>query len=248
MSFGFSVGDIFTGAILIKNVIDSLNEATGSKADFKALIGTLKSLENAFGICMLVYEQCDEFQVEHQVPIDTKLIHLQLLHESEQCKKILEDFLGGLSSYKNAFADDQSKPIALSRHVRKIMWISHKSDVVKLERDLRGHLNSLQLYAAALCHLYLTANTKVASSTDSKVDAILSNMTELRAEVTTIFASVQAGNSRSLSGVGNPWEGASSQLDIVILHDAINRIIPLPLMLLGSRMVRNMNDIQIVIS
>jgi hypothetical protein len=123
--------------------------------------------------------------------------------------------------------------VALVRHVRKIMWLSRKADIAKLERDLSGHLNSLQMYAAALCQLYFTANTKIVSSTESKVDSILSNMTDLRAEVTTIFA----GSSRRLTGVGNIWEGASAQLDIVILHDAVGRTVPLPMMLLSSRTV-----------
>ena len=246
MSFGFSVGDIIAGLALIKNVIDALNESTGSKADFKSLLRMLKSLENAFRICVVVYQQCEDFQIEQQLQMDAKVVHQQLLNETEQCKRILEDFIVGLSPYTNAFADEQNKAIPLTRHMRKITWISHKSVVRKLERDMKGHLNSLQLCAAALCQFYLTANTRIASSTKSKVDAILSNVTDLRNEIITIFAGVQTGNSRTMSGIGNLWEGTSAQLDIVIFHDAINRTIPLPLLLLSSRMVSNISDIQAV--
>jgi hypothetical protein len=237
MSFGFSVGDFVACLTLIKDIADALNDSTGSKADFKALLGTLKSLENAFKLCQLVYYQCEELHVEPQVQIKAGAIRQELLNEHQKCKNILEAFVGSLSPYTDAFVDERSKAVALVRHVRKIMWLSRKADIAKLERDLSGHLDSLQMYAAALCQLYLTANTKIVSSTESKVDSILSNMTDLRAEVTTIFAGIQICSSRRLTGVGNMWEGASAQLDIVILHDAIGRTVPLPMMLLSSRTV-----------
>jgi len=100
--------------------------------------------------------------------------------------------------------------------------------------------------AAALFQLYLAANTKIVTSTESKVDSILANVTDLRAEVTTIFAGVQISNSRRLRGVGNIWEGASGQLDIVILNDAIGRTVPLPIMLLSSRTVSDGRKFQAV--
>jgi hypothetical protein len=236
MSFGFSVGDFVACLALIKDIVDALNDSTGSKADFKALFGTLKSLENAFKICQLVY-QCEEPYVEPQVQLKAGEIRQQLLGEHQKCKNILEKFVGSLSPYTDAFVDEGSKAVTLVRHIRKITWLSRKAEVAKLEKNLRGHLDSLQMYAAALCQLYLTANTKMVSSTELKADSILSNMTELRAEVTTIFSGLQIGNSRRLRGVGNVWEGASAQFDIVILHDAIGRTVPLPMMLVSSRAV-----------
>lgn len=244
MSFGFSVGDFVACLGLIKDIIDALNESTGSKADFKPLAGTLKSLENAFRICQLVYNQCGEPHVEPQVQVTAGAIRQQLLNEHHKCKDILEAFVRSISPYIAAFADEKSK--AVVRHVRKITWLSRTGDVAKLESDLRGHLDSLQMYAAALCQLYLTANTKIVSSTRSKVDSILSNITDLRAEVMTIFAGVQIGKSQYVRGVGNLWEGASSHLDIVILHDAIGRTVPLPLMLLSSRTVSGIREFQAV--
>jgi hypothetical protein len=237
MSFGFLVGDFVAWLTLIKDIVEAQNGSTGSQADFKALFAMLKSLENGFKICQLVYQQCEEAHVESQVRMKTGAICHQLLNEHQECKNILEAFLGSLSPYTDAFVDKKSRAVALVRHMRKITWISRKEDVAKLERDLRGHLHSLQMYAAALCQLYLIANIKIGSSTESKVDLILSNITDLRAEVMTVFAGIQIGNSRSLRGVGNIWEGSSAYLDIVILHDAIGRIISLPIMLLTSRTI-----------
>lgn len=246
MSFGFSVGDFVACLVLIKDIVDALNDSTGSKADFKALFGTLQSLENACKICQLVYHQCEEPHVEPQIQMKAGAIRQQLLNEHQKCKDVLESFIGSLSPYTDAFVDERSKAVALVRHVRKITWLSRKADVAKLERELKGHLDSLQVCAAALCQLYLTANTKIVSSTESKVDSILSNMTDLRAEVTTIFAGIQIGNSHRLTGIGNMWEGASTQLDIVILHDAIGRTVPLPIMLLSSRKVSGVHKFQAV--
>lgn len=237
MSFGFSVGDFVACLGLIKKITDAFSDSAGSKADFKALFGTLKSLENAFQICQLVYQQCEESHVDPRVQIQSRAIRQQLLNEHQQCENILKTFFSSIDPYMNAFAEEQSKAVGLIRHVRKITWLSRKADVAKLESNLKRHLDSLQMYARALCHLYLMANTTIVSSTESKVDSILSNMTDLRAEVMTIFASVQTDKSRRLTGVGNFWEGASTQLDIVILHDAIGRTVPLPMMLLTSRKV-----------
>jgi hypothetical protein len=246
MSFGFSVGDFVACLSLIKDISDALNNSTGSKADFKAFFATLKSLENAFKICQLVYQQCEEPHVEPEVQMQAGTIRQALLDEHQSCRNILETFVGSLSSYTAAFVDDKSKATALVRHMHKITWSSRKADVANLERNLRGHLDSLQMCAAALCQLYLTANTKIVTSTESKVDSILSNMTDLRAEVTTMFSGVQISNSRHRRGVGNIWEGASSQLDIVILNDAIGRTVPLPIMLLSSRTVSDGRKFQAV--
>jgi hypothetical protein len=246
MSFSFSVSDFVACLSLIKDISDALNNSTGSEADFKALFATLKSLENAFKICQLVYQQCEEPHVQPEVQMQAGTIRQALLDEHQRCRNILEAFVASLGSYTAAFVDDRSKAMALARHMRKITWPSRKADVANLERNLRGHLNSLQMYAAALCQLYLAANTKIVTSTESKVDSILANVTDLRAEVTTIFAGVQISNSRRLRGVGNIWEGASGQLDIVILNDAIGRIVPLPIMLLSSRTVSDGHKFQAV--
>lgn len=246
MSFSFSVGDFVACLSLIKDISDALNNSTGSEADFKALFATLKSLENAFKICQLVYQQCEEPHVEAEVQIQAGKIRQALLDEHQRCRNILEAFIGSLSSYTATFVDDRSKATALVRHMRKITWSSRKADVANLERNLKGHLDSLQMYAAALCQLYVMVNTKMVTSTESKVDSILSNMTDLRAEVTTMFSGVQISNSRHLRGVGNIWEGASSQLDIVILNDAIGRTVPLPIMLLSSRTVGDGRKFQAV--
>jgi hypothetical protein len=246
MSFSFSVGDFVACLTLIKDISDALDNSSGSEADFKALFATLKSLENAFKICQLVYQQCEEPHVQPEVQMQAGTIRQALLDEHQRCRNILEAFVASLSSYTAAFVDDRSKAMALARHMRKITWPSRKADVANLERNLRGHLNSLQMYAAALCQLYLTANMKMVTSTESKVDSILSNMTDLRAEVTTMFSGIQISNSRGLRGVGNIWEGTSSQLDIVILNDAIGRTVPLPIMLLSSRTVSDGRKFQAV--
>jgi hypothetical protein len=228
MSFGFSVGDFVTGLNLIKQVLDALNSSTGSASDFRALLGTLKSLENAFKICDLIFQQCDGLEPSARAKADS--IQQQLLSAHEQSKGVLETFLSSVGAYKDAFVDHR---IGLLRHVRKVTWLSHKGAVAKLERDLKGHLDVSHICASALCHIYLTSNTAALSSTEAKVDVILSNVTDLLPKVTTIFTHIQNGD-RLVPGLGNPWEGGAAQLDIVILHDAIGRDVPLPIMLLNS--------------
>jgi hypothetical protein len=97
------------------------------------------------------YYQCEEPHVEPQVQIQAGAIRQQLLNEHQKCKDFLEAFIDSLNPYTDAFVDEKGKAKALVRHVRKITWLSRKADVARLERDLRGHLDSLQMYAAALC-------------------------------------------------------------------------------------------------
>jgi hypothetical protein len=228
MSFGFSVGDFVSGLNLIKQVVGALNASTGSASDFRALLGTLKSLENAFKICDLIYQQCDE--LEPSVRAKAEFVRQQLLSAHEQSTDILESFLSSVGAYTDAFVEQR---VGVLRHVRKITWLSHKGAITKLERDLRGHLDALHICASALCHLHLTFNTTTLSSTKAKVDTILSNFTDILPKVTAVFTHIQNGN-RLISGLGNPWEGGAAQLDIVILQDAIGRDVPLPIMLLNS--------------
>jgi len=229
MSFGFSAGDFVTGLNLIKQVVDALDASSGSAADFRALLGTLKSLENAFKICDLIYQQCDE-HLEPSVRAKTDIVRQQLLCAQRQSKDILEAFSISVDAYTDAFVNHQA---GVLRHVRKVLWLSHKKGIAKLERDLNGHLNAVHICASALCHVYLTSNTSTLSSTEAKVDAILSHVNGLLPKDTTISTHIQKGN-YLVPQLGNPWEGGAAQLDIVFLHDAVGRDVPLPIMILNS--------------
>ena len=60
-SFG-SFGDFFTIVILIKNIINALDDATGSKSEYQHLIEALSSLVAAFQEVKLI---C---QIPNQIP------------------------------------------------------------------------------------------------------------------------------------------------------------------------------------
>ncbi|KAG4438868.1 hypothetical protein IFR05_005657 [Cadophora sp. M221] len=221
MSFGWSVGDVVACLKLIKDVSEALNSSTGSVSDFTSLMFTLQSLEHTLVISEVLYQQGLAFHLPDQHKENAKLMTDAIRREHECCKILLGSFIQSLKPYSNAFVRGSS--MGLVRHARKLTWMMRKDDILKLERDLNIHMKSLQVSTNGLFHIQLTSNTQ--STGD-----ILSNIISMRSEITTMVNSMQAAMVQIPSSIGNPWE----YNETVILHDAIGRKVPLPMMLLDS--------------
>lgn len=148
MSFGFSAGDFVTCLVLIKNVAQALNDSTGSVADFKALMRTLKSLEHGLVTSEVVYQQWEKLDIAPAFKRNTVAMTNGIHFERQQCKEILESFITSLKPYTDAFV--KGRGMALVRQLKKVTWTFRKDDVGKLDRDLEGHLKTLRMYTEAL--------------------------------------------------------------------------------------------------
>lgn len=57
-----------------------------------------------------------------------------------------------LKPYTDSFAmvGGKGMQVTLARHARKVMWLLKKDDIYALDKNLEGHLRTLDMYSAAL--------------------------------------------------------------------------------------------------
>ncbi|KAG4422088.1 hypothetical protein IFR04_004829 [Cadophora malorum] len=224
MSFGFSAGDFVASISLITKVVKALNASTGSVAEVKTLAGTLESLKNAIQTSGDIYRQFGEIDGNDGTSLVAMEMRSSIERERQRCDEILESFMKTLKPYQDSFSENGSSQLV--RHARKIGWLLRQDDAVGLNCSLTSHLTALDIYCKLLSRLRTESLLQTAST-------ILSNVLDLRAEVTSITDSLQPLHSIP-SSLGYPWEVRSAIADTVTLLDAVGRTILLPWILMGS--------------
>ncbi|KAH7305140.1 ankyrin repeat-containing domain protein [Rhexocercosporidium sp. MPI-PUGE-AT-0058] len=235
MSFGFSVGDFVATILLIKDVTQALHSSTGSASEVKELSEHLESLMQAMIISTDVYRLggLDTLRIETRFAMEAIRAGIEVEHM--KCREVLESFMKSLKPYTNSLV--RGHGLSLIRQVRKVTWLHRKDDVAKLQRSIGNHLRNLTMYNSALNEIYATDNAR-------RSEEILTNILEIRLELTNISGAVRQKYSSIPRNLGYPWEANDSKADTVILLDAIGRNVTLPLTLLGS--TKDLHDILVV--
>jgi len=71
----------------------------------------------------------------------------------------------------------------------------------------------------------------------SQVGSILSDIANLRTDVSNVVKALQSWDSPRMKSLGYPWEASASLLENVLLLDANGRNVLLPMLFLSSPMV-----------
>src|SRR4051812_21562755 len=88
MSFGFSVGDVIAVGKLIADIVSSLKDVGGSRADFLDLIRELECLQKALTHLDHLQQTGDNSQVD------------SIKFAALSCKRPLEEFLQKIRKYE----------------------------------------------------------------------------------------------------------------------------------------------------
>ena len=145
-----SIGDFVAIAGLCGKAYQALSSAKGSKAEYRSLLNTLKSLSQA----MLQAEaMCMEFVTssyesapkdKHRLERLEDVAHL-ISTEREGCALAITDFLKENAAYTKAFAEE--KVNVLRQGTRKLMWpVASRQSAEVFERRINGHFQALQLH------------------------------------------------------------------------------------------------------
>lgn len=95
--FGLSVGDFIAGINVIITSINAINDATGSSAEYRAVIGTLCGIKSAL-------EDLNRLKIE-----DLSQRHaLEIL--ASRCGETIFAFTNKISKYKTSFESPTSSP------------------------------------------------------------------------------------------------------------------------------------------
>jgi hypothetical protein len=157
VGFGFSVGDFVAALGLVRDVIDALQDSGTARIKYRQLLRQLYSLETAL-------QQVNRLELDDVEALDgvDRSAELAALREAAaQCQRSIEDFFKRIHPYKPYLTDEgatRSLPNWKSA-LRKVRWaVCHKEDMSRVQVDLMGHTESINLLLATiqLCVLEVT--------------------------------------------------------------------------------------------
>jgi hypothetical protein len=138
-AFGFSAGDFIAGIKLVKDLIDSLDEAVGAGPAFRRLAAELRSLERAL-------TEVKNLRV-HQSQAVQKVA---LEQAASQCKECIDTFLWENTKFSNTLGALATKS-KWRTNLRKFQWAVCKPDVVsKFRAEIAGHVLTVNTLMATM--------------------------------------------------------------------------------------------------
>ena len=135
-SFG-SVGDFIAITILIKDIVNALNTATGSESEYKQLNKELLSLSHAFLAVELLCQTPDQIPEVIAISIQTRRI-------ADQCRDCMQDFLRALDKYTTTLREKGSGN-RLRDAAAKIKWRFEKEKISNFHTEITMHSLSLTI-------------------------------------------------------------------------------------------------------
>jgi hypothetical protein len=152
VGFGFSAGDFISGLLLLKDLIQALDNATGSSTEYQALRGELKGLEKALGfLCnsnLTSLEGTHLQAIEQTIQVCHGIIHAFLTRAAK--------FDEALAPHANASEQGVATVSAWKVALRKVQWaFLKKDDVVRVRVELSAQtsiLNALLNQAQLRAH------------------------------------------------------------------------------------------------
>lgn len=142
VTFG-SVGDIISVCLIVKDLVEALDKARGSKAEYQSAIRELWILDRAL-------LEIELFTKAHE---NASTLELRGLCETAKaaalrCKKLVSTFLERVKKYQSTFDEGQS-PGAVRDAVAKVRWRFGEKDALEQFRvEVAGTSSSLQMLLA----------------------------------------------------------------------------------------------------
>lgn len=169
MSFGFSVGDFFAVSRLVADIVNSLNDASGARPEFRGLLKEPHILQE-------LLLRLENFQGSSQS-------HSPNMHPIKfaalSCRIPLEEFLNKMGKHSNSLAEG-ARVSPFRGGLDKLKWsfgTGQKEAVAKLQNYLSVHMSAIGV-------LLLEDGTQTASLTMEKLDDAHHQLEEVRQVVT----------------------------------------------------------------
>ncbi|KAL9083194.1 MAG: hypothetical protein Q9159_005916 [Coniocarpon cinnabarinum] len=139
MSIAFgSVGDIIAVVLLIKDLVNALNDCKGSAYHFQRLCEQLRVLEQAL-------LQVNQLVQKHESSIELNALCVAADQAARACRGSTEHFLKRIKAYHNSLKQYGSGNI-LKDVARKIQWnVLRKEEVDRFYAEMVAHTQSLNL-------------------------------------------------------------------------------------------------------
>lgn len=143
ITFG-AVGDIISVCLLVKDLVDCLDKARGSKAEYQSLTRELWILDR-------VLLEIDLIARTHGGGASPELEALCVTAKKavDECKVLVSDFLKRLKTYQSSFEEGGPSTNLAKTTAMKFRWrISEKDEVERFRAAIAGTSSSLQMLLA----------------------------------------------------------------------------------------------------
>lgn len=139
MSFGFSVGDFLAAGQLTVNIVASLRESGGAKAEYQDLIRELESLHYAL-------QHLDKLQAKTGSSTSLDSIKYAAL----SCRRPLEQFLSKIQRYDRSLGVwAKNDTNTFKGTVDKVRWaFGQRDEIRKLQSYLNVHVATINMLLA----------------------------------------------------------------------------------------------------
>ncbi|ORY18387.1 hypothetical protein BCR34DRAFT_554139 [Clohesyomyces aquaticus] len=149
--FGISVGDFIATISLLLKAVKSLSDSSGSSAEYRGILLTLKSLEEA---------------LKQAVQVDNPQHQAALQGVCDRCAESIDGFVGSLDRFGESLKEGGSGKKWKDRmrdRTRKIQWgVCSKEDVRRFQAELQAHTTAIK---------FLLLKTHMNASASSHRDA-----------------------------------------------------------------------------
>ena len=142
ITFG-SVGDIISVCLLVKDVVEALDKARGSKAEYQAVIRELSILDRILlEIDLLTRQYGNGATPELQSLCETAN------QAVTRCQDLVKAVLGRIRKYQCIF-DEFQRPNRLKEAAKKVRWrLGEKGALEQFRPEVVGTSSSLQMLLA----------------------------------------------------------------------------------------------------
>ncbi|KAF2121392.1 hypothetical protein BDV96DRAFT_564178 [Lophiotrema nucula] len=153
ITFG-SVGDIISVSLLVKNILDALDDSRGSSSEYGQVIRELWILDRAL---IEVVQLC----TQHEATPELMALCQTARKAVKDCHTCVEPFVDKIRKYRSLSKASRSNVIG--RATRKIEWaITEKENLNRFRAEISAHSASINM-------LLLTANVKITRLSEGRV-------------------------------------------------------------------------------
>ena len=135
VTFG-AVGDFIAIGILIKDLVELLDDSRGSSWEYQALVEQLRVLGR-------VIDRAEDFYQQQCDTDDLRDTRDELKAVIDETKRRLQGVAGKLPRYKTSLAAGGSRN-PVKDAARKVQWRIEKKEIKKFHDDVMQYTNSIQ--------------------------------------------------------------------------------------------------------
>ena len=140
VTFG-SVGDIISLSILIKDIVNSLDDSRGSSVEYQATIRELWNLDQALLQIEPIFQSCEQ-------TVELNALRATAGQCAEQCRECVTKFRDQISHFQQSLQTGHSGNF-MKDVASKVRWRVSVKSLTKFRTEINAHCMTINMLLAA---------------------------------------------------------------------------------------------------